>query len=340
VNVAPIQYATYFDKHYLSRGLALYRSLLRHSPPFVLWVLCLDDEVERILIRLGLEHMVLVPIGELERADPALPAVKADRLPVEYYWTCGPAFLCYVFERNPHVRMLTYLDADLYFFSDPTPLYEELGDGSILIAESRRAPSYADVDPHLGKYNVGLIVFRATTSGLACVRRWRQQCLEWCFDRFEENRFGDQAYLNDWPERFDGVRILQHPGGGVGPSNVFGVPVDFQGGRVFVRRAPLVYYHFNALRRINRWIYEMHHWRFDRHRAPLHVRRRIYGSYVRELQAVEISIRRAGGRLRANSVGRSAATARALRRRAADRTWQTAPIRWQRFVVVMGRVVL
>ena len=175
-----------------------------------------------MLSHLGLEHAVLIPIAELERADPELPAVKSGRLPVEYYWTCGPAFLCHVFERNAQVQMLTYLDADLFFFSDPTPIYDELGAGSILIVESRRAPSYPDLVPHLGRYNVGMIVFRSTASGLSCLRRWRQQCLEWCFDLFEQNRFGDQAYLNEWPERFDGVRILQHPGGGVGPANVLG----------------------------------------------------------------------------------------------------------------------
>jgi hypothetical protein len=48
---AVIHYATYFDRHYLTRGLALYRSLVRHSRPFALWVLCLDKETHRTLSR-------------------------------------------------------------------------------------------------------------------------------------------------------------------------------------------------------------------------------------------------------------------------------------------------
>jgi hypothetical protein len=339
IDGSPLQYATYFDKHYLSRGLALYRSLRRHSPPFVLWVLCLDEEVERVLTVLELEHVILVPLAELERVDPAVPAVKAERLLVEYYWTCGPAFLCYVLERDSRIRMLTYLDADLYFFSDPTPLYQELGDGSILIAESRRFPFRPDVDAHLGKYNVGFIIFRATPSGLACLRRWREQCIEWCFERFEENRFGDQAYLDDWPDRFDGVRVVQYPGYGSGPSNVLGAQVDVERGRILLNRTTLIHYHFTGVRRINQWVYEMHHWRFTRRPAPLHVRRRIYAPYVRELQAVETSIRQAGGHLQPNSVGRRVTTA-VNKTPANDHKWRQAPIRWQRFIFVMGGVVL
>src|SRR5436309_7310877 len=94
----PTHYATYFDRHYLPRGLALYRSLVRHSPPFVLWVLCLDDETHRVLSLLRLPGVNLVPLAVLERADPALLQVKPQRRTYEYFWTCGPAYLVHLLQ--------------------------------------------------------------------------------------------------------------------------------------------------------------------------------------------------------------------------------------------------
>src|SRR5215211_7803733 len=125
--------------------------------------------------------------------------VKPTRQSVEYYWTCGPAFLAYVFDRQPTIELLTYLDADLFFFGDPLPLYQELAGGSVLLIEHRYASSACHRASDWGTYNVGLLAFRRTSVGIACLRLWREQCLGWCFCRHEPGRFGDQMYLDTSP---------------------------------------------------------------------------------------------------------------------------------------------
>jgi hypothetical protein len=294
----PIHYATYFDRHYLTRGLALYRSLERHSPPFVLWVLCLDDETQRTLSRLRLEQVELIPLAELERADPALLTVKPTRQPVEYYWTSGPAFLAYLFDCQAEIELLTYLDADLFFFRDPLPLYRELAGGSILIIEHRyshRVPN--EISARVwGIYNVGFLAFRRSPVGLACLRLWREQCLDWCFYRHEPGRCADQMYLDGWPERFEGVVTARHKGAGLAPWNLDNHRPSFGSGGAWVDEDPLIFYHFSWLRVINRWLYDPGLWRFCATMGPT-VKRSIYGPYARELRTAGDSIRAVGGRV-------------------------------------------
>jgi hypothetical protein len=292
----PLHFATYFDRHYLSRGLALYRSLARHSPPFVLWVLCLDDETLGTLERLRLDHVELIPVAELERADPALLQAKPGRQPVEYYWTCGPSFLLYLFQHHSGIRLLAYLDADLFFYGDPSPLHRELGDNSILLVEHRHSLISRDDHAQKGIYNVGLVMFRRTPTGLACLEWWRERCIEWCFVHIEPTRFGDQKYLDDWPSRFGEVTVTRHLGAGVAPWNVDNYHYGYEAGRLSVDGDPLVFYHFNRLRVITSWLYDPGLWRYRTTMAP-EVKRHLYVPYVRELRAAGDLIRAAGGRV-------------------------------------------
>jgi len=325
-------YATYFDRHYLPKGVALYHSLEKHSLHFVLWVLCLDEETEETLSGLRFDHMRLIPLRELEEADPALLAVKPQRSIVEYYWTCGPAFLLQLFRDNPKIELLTYLDADLFFFGDPEPIFEMLGRNSILIVERKVSTET------FGKYNVGLLVFRRVPSGTACLERWREQCLEWCFDRFEPGRHGDQAYLDEWPELFD-VTVPQY-GGITGSMNITYQQIEYRSSHVLVEGTPLISYHFNRVFRINRWIYEMHDFEFNRVKAGPVVRRHIFAPYVRELYVAERQILGVGGRIFSGTARDATSPGESWRCSQAANVPRMGLRRYNRFMLVMGRMVL
>src|SRR4051812_13749246 len=126
-------FVTLFDRNFLPQGLCLYRSLVRHAQPFVLWVLCMDEVVEARLRELALPAMRLLPLAEVETA--ALRSVRDTRTVAEYCWTITPFTPSFVMSREPSVKRVTYLDADLFFFSDPRRLLEELdvSSGDVLI---------------------------------------------------------------------------------------------------------------------------------------------------------------------------------------------------------------
>jgi hypothetical protein len=249
-------FCTYFDRAYLPQGLALHAYLQRHTQPFRLWILCLDQTTYDVVSRLRLPNVEVIAGNELELVDPDLLRTKSSRTTVEYYFTSTPSWIQFVIDRCPKGEIVTYLDADLFFFSNPTPLFDELGDASVLIVGHRFA-THDHEKERFGKYNVGLLSFRSDDAAMACLSRWREQCLEWCFDRIEPGRYADQKYLDDWPERYlPHVRVLEHKGGGLAPWNLQNYNLMVDEGAVFVDGDPLVFFHFHGLKPLNRWVYD------------------------------------------------------------------------------------
>ena len=82
---------------------------------------------------------------------------------------------------------------------------------------------------------------------LAALGWWHDRCIEWCYQRFEDGRFGDQKYLDDWPTRFEGVHVLEHPGGGLAPWNISAHRLGESEGSVLVDGQPLIFFHHHAL---------------------------------------------------------------------------------------------
>src|SRR5436190_22792112 len=146
-------FCTYFDHHYSARGLALYQSLKRHCPEFKLWILCLDEPSHSELTRLNLPEVSLLALDELERGDPALLGAKENRSRIEYYFTCTPSLPLFVFAQCPQAQLITYVDADHFFFSNPGVMFEELGENSISIIEHRFPPHLKEWEDR-GKFNV------------------------------------------------------------------------------------------------------------------------------------------------------------------------------------------
>jgi len=280
----PLYFCTYFDSNYLARGLALYRSLERHVSAFRLWVLCLDDSVYEVLRKLALPRMALITLSELESGDEALLQAKSDRNRAEYYFTCTPSLVLHILSNYSEVDMISYVDADLFFFSNPSQLYDEFRAGSILMVAHRFPERLRKLEVY-GIYNVGLLCFRKDEAAFACLHWWRERCLGWCYDRVEDGRFADQKYLDDWPTRFPRVVVLQHKGAGLAPWNLTNYRLETGNGQRTVDSEPLVFFHFHRLKKINRWLYDPGLARFGVHMSAW-VKQQLYAPYVRELRKV------------------------------------------------------
>jgi|AntAceMinimDraft_1070359.scaffolds.fasta_scaffold77755_1 hypothetical protein len=201
-------FVTLFDSTYLPQGLALHKSMERHVKDYCLWILCVDERTYEVLTELDLNRTELLALKDFETDE--LLAVKNDRTIAEYCWTLTPFAPRFVFEADNSVQRVTYLDADIWFRKDPGPIFRELDDSgkSLLITDHAYAPEY-DQSATSGQFCVQFMPFERDVS--EPVRKWwEERCLEWCYARLEDGKFGDQKYLDDWPERFERfVHVLQ-----------------------------------------------------------------------------------------------------------------------------------
>jgi hypothetical protein len=277
-------YVTLFDNNYLPIGLCLYQSLLKHGTAFVLWVLCMDERVEQNLRALDLLHLRLLPLAEVE--TPALQAVKPGRSRGEYCWTITSFSPEFVFARAPEATRVTYLDADLFFFRSPEPLFGELtGAGKdILITEHAFAPEY-DSSELNGRFCVQFMTFRRTAAAAVVLKWWQARCIDWCYDRHEDGKFGDQKYLDQWPGLFGNtVHILTELDLAMAPWNA-----DYRLGLMDTDSPrPPVFYHFHGLRIVAPDRVRL----FSGHR--IRAGRFLYAQYVTTMHFVAATLRDAG----------------------------------------------
>jgi len=279
-------FCTLFDSNYLLKGVAMLRTLKEHCPQAHVHVLCMDERTQTLLEALGMTHVSRIPLADVE--DEALLAAKKDRSVAEYCWTLSPCLPWYVLQQYPDIDFITYVDADLLFYSSVQPLFYEIGDASVAIIEHRFTPRLKHLEVN-GRFCVEWVSFRRDEEGMACLSRWRDQCIEWCYYRLEDGRLGDQKYLDEWPQRYENLHILRHLGAGVAPWNYaqyrFGQDIQSQ---ITVDDEPLIFYHFHQFQLLDNGS-------FDRlspfYTAECKEPEEIYGTYEAVLKSVITDVR-------------------------------------------------
>jgi len=190
-------YVTLFNVRYLLQGIILIKSFLSKNNTDCFYILCLDDTTYNVLESYKFNRVILINKKTFESNN--LIEIKKSRTFGEYCWTITPFSIKYIFQNNNIIDSVTYVDADIIFLRNTKLLYQNFFElhKNVLLTYHGYDPSY-DASEHSGKYCVQFLTFKKDNNGI--LENWAKQCLDWCYNRYEDGKFGDQMYLNDWEE--------------------------------------------------------------------------------------------------------------------------------------------
>ena len=245
-----LNFCTLFNSAYLSRGIVMYQSLLKHCDDFHLYVYAFDDACFEYLNAQGFKNLTVISLKDFE--NPELLSIKSSRTAGEYCWTCSSSTIAYSINHFD-LDNCTYLDADMLFYANPRVLIEEMGEKSVLITSHRYTKEY-DQSAISGKFCVQFMTFKNTQDGMAVLNWWKDACIDWCYARVEDGKFGDQKYVDEFQKRFTCVHELEHLGGGIAPWNLQQYSFIEKNGTISGceiltgKKFEVVFFHFHGLK--------------------------------------------------------------------------------------------
>ena len=202
-------FVTIFNNNYLPQGLCLYESLANNYKKFTLWVISLDEDLDKNLRKIGKKNIKVVSRKNFE--TDKLKRIKNQRTIAEYCWTLTPIAPKIIFNLESSVNRVTYVDADMFFFKNPKDAFIEFEESkkSILITEHDFDIDQEYKEKLSGKYIVQFVIFKKDSS--EDLRKWwEDKCIEDCSSKISNLGIGDQKHLSEMYEKFqDKVHILK-----------------------------------------------------------------------------------------------------------------------------------
>lgn len=250
-------FSTVVSTHYIYKFLAMQESLVQHCKNYHLFVLCTDTTVHKLLSKLPLMNLTLIPLKDIE--DDELLKARQNRTYHEYCWTLKPYFLQYVMKSFLDTQYFGHLDADLYFYSEPEQIINEAPNASLFLTDHNNSKRFLHTYETSGIYNTGFVCCKNDGEANAAVLWWKERCLERCpvVANPAEGVYGDQKYVEKWPQLFKNVHVVKSKGANVAQWNIEGFDVSSRNGQVYVDNDKLIFYHFSGLSILSRSEYNL-----------------------------------------------------------------------------------
>ena len=236
------QFCTISTSSHLFKCFALADSLAPYNGH--LNILLVDDKEKSFALP---KNVKVYNIGELHDTLAKQISTKYSNKPDCLRWSLKSVFLKYLLNFSEKV---IYIDNDIYFFTDPNFLFDQLDQNNILLTPHHypRNPEenqqWLEANFKVGLFNAGFI--GVNNKAIETLTWWAKACLYRCEKNNWRGLFDDQKYLDLVPIIEPKTKILEHKGCNVAEWNR-GVCVqkETDEGVIINNKYPLVFYHFN-----------------------------------------------------------------------------------------------
>lgn len=233
----------------LFKCITMYSSLDKHCKDYKLFILCMNDSVYGILSNINLQNVIPIQLKEVEKNNYDLLIAKGNRIFHEYCWTLKPIFLNYVMNKYDNAEYYAHVDADLFLFSNIDYIFNENKKASIFLSHHRNSKEFENYYNLSGLYNTGFVGFKNNNEARAAVRLWGDRCIKKCTVEYDtiNKTFGDQRYVEEWPNIFKNIHVIKASGANVAFWNVKDYVISKFSNTIYVNGSPLIFYHFSGV---------------------------------------------------------------------------------------------
>jgi hypothetical protein len=170
---------------------------------------------------------------------------------VEFLTSVKPFYFDYLFNANPEISKIVYLDPDIKVFSELTELEHNLDTFEIILTPQITAP-YKDIllptEKHVyntGLYNLGFLALSRGINSRNLLDWWKEKLRYECILDLSKGYFVDQLWMNLAPLYFEKVLIENNPGYNMAHWNLHERLLSEKDGKYFANNKPLIFYHFS-----------------------------------------------------------------------------------------------
>lgn len=232
----------------------MYESLEIVGSDFHIFLFSEDFLVHSILDKLHYENLTVIQLSEI--SNDLINTEKSKRSQAEFIWMLTPFIIEYIMKKF-FLTNVTYIDADLFFFSKPDEEIKRvlLENFSTYVIE-HRFPKEIETKSIMvsGRFCVQFNIFNLNNPETqAILATWKDNCILSTSYRFNGVN-GEQKYLDEWPVIYKSIQVSNHHGFGLAPWNFINYSFSVIDNKIYITEKnnssthKLVFFHFQNIK--------------------------------------------------------------------------------------------